>query len=178
MHRLCNVVDDDHPPEALRLLAKSTCKSCNCAILGNLFRERAQASMVPLTASQSPLATTKLVDDVFCNFTPASTGLVFPSSLTPFAIVCEGHAEAFENMRLMKKAEISEAGTSMSLQDAELITSADIKFPSTAHFAGKRRCGWSVVINVFHGVAHDVANRVRNVSDELQAPHPLKCNTG
>ena len=88
MHRLCNVVNDDHLPEALRLLAKSTSKSCNCAILGNLFRERAQASMVPLTASQSPLATTKLVDDVFRNFTPASTGLVFASGLTPFAIVC------------------------------------------------------------------------------------------
>ena len=44
----------------------------------------------------------------------------------------------------------------MSLQDAELITSADVKFPSTAHFAGEKLCGWSVVIDVFHGVAHDV----------------------
>ena len=60
MHRLCDVVDDDHLPEAQRLLAKSTSKSRDCAILGNLFCERAQASTVPLTASQSPLATMKL----------------------------------------------------------------------------------------------------------------------
>ena len=51
-------------------------------------------------------------------------------------------------MGLMKKAEISEAGTSMLLQDAELITSADVKFLSTACFAGKKLCGGSVVIDV------------------------------
>ena len=59
-----------------------------------------------------------------------------------------------------EKAEISEAGTSMLLQDAELITSADVKFPSTAYFAGEKLHGWSVVIDVFHGVGHDVANHV------------------
>ena len=75
---------------------------------------------------------------MFRDFTPGSTGFAFASGLTPFAIVCKGHAEAFKNMRLIKKAKILEAGTSMSLQDAELITSADVKFPSTAHFAGKK----------------------------------------
>ena len=149
MHRLCDAGDDDHLPKALRLLAKSTSKSRDCAILGNLFRERAQASPVPLAASQAPLATTKLVDDVFRDFTPAGTGLSFACHPTPFAIVCEGHAEACANLQLMKKAEISEGGTSMSLQDAESITSADVKFPSTAHFAGEKLCGWSVVIDMF-----------------------------
>ena len=52
MHRLCNVANDDHLPKALRLPAKSTSKSRDCAILGNLFWERAQASVVPLTGSQ------------------------------------------------------------------------------------------------------------------------------
>ena len=96
-----------------------------------------------------------LVDDAFRDFTPAGTGLVFASGLTPFAILCEGHAQALENMRIMKKAKILEGGTSMSLQDAERITSADVKFLSTAHFAGEKLCGWPVVINVFHGVAHE-----------------------
>ena len=104
-------------------------------------------SPVPLTAAQSPLAT---------------TALVFASGLTPFAIACKGHVEAFKNMRLMKKAKISKDGTMMSLQDAELITSADVKFPSTACFAGEKLCGWLVVIDIFHGVAHDVSNCVRN----------------
>ena len=95
---------------------------------------------------------------MFRDFTPASAGLVFASGLTPFAIVCKGHAEAFENMQLMKKTKLLKAGSSMSLQDAELIASADVKLPSTAHFAGKKLCGWSVVIDVFHGVAHGMAN--------------------
>ena len=117
---------------------------------------------MPLTASQLPPATTELVNCEFRNFTPAITGLVFASGLTPFAIACEGHAEAFANHGLMKEAKISEGGTSMSLQDAESITSADVKFPSTACFAGEKLHGWSAVIDVFHGVAHDVATRVRN----------------
>ena len=50
----------------------------------------------------------------------------------------------------------------MSLQDTKLITSADIKFPSTARFTGEKLCGWSVTIDIFHGVAHDVTNHVRN----------------
>ena len=48
----------------------------------------------------------------------------------------------------MKKAEILEGGTSMSLQDAESIASADVKFPSTAYFAGEKLHGWSVVIDI------------------------------
>ena len=106
------------------------------------------------------------MDDVFQNFTP-----VLASHLTPFAIVCEGHAEAFADLRLMKKAEILEGETSMLLQDAESITSADVKFPSTAYFAGKRLCGWSVVIDVFHGVAHD--NPCAQLCDRCRASPPL-----
>ena len=43
----------------------------------------------------------------------SGTGLVFTSGLTPFAIVCEGCAEAHENMNLVKQAKIWEAGTSI-----------------------------------------------------------------
>ena len=111
MHCSCDAGDDNHLPKALRLLAKSTSKSRDYAIFGNLFGERAQALPVPLTASQAPLATTKPVHDVFRNFTPAGTGLVFASHLTPFAVVCEGHAKAFANLQLMKKAKILEAVT-------------------------------------------------------------------
>ena len=64
----------------------------------------------------------------------------------------------------------------MSLQDAESITSADVRFPSTAHFTGEKLCGWSVVINVFHGVAHDVATRVPNfVIAVVPHLHSVQC---
>ena len=65
----------------------------------------------------------------------------------------------------------------MSLQDAESITSADVKFLSTAHFAGEKLCGWLVVIDVFHGVAHDVATRMRNfVIAVVPNLHSVQCN--
>ena len=65
----------------------------------------------------------------------------------------------------------------MSLQDAKSITSADVKFPSTAYFAGEKLHGWSVVIDVFHGVAHDVATRVRDfVIAVVPHLHSVQCN--
>ena len=65
----------------------------------------------------------------------------------------------------------------MSLQDAELITSADVKFPSTACFAGEKLCGWSVMIDIFHGVAHDMSNCVRNfVIAVVPHLHSVQCN--
>ena len=65
----------------------------------------------------------------------------------------------------------------MSLQDAKLITSADIKFPSTACFAGEKLCGWSGTVDVFHGVGHDVANRVCNfVIAVVPHLHSVQCN--
>ena len=65
----------------------------------------------------------------------------------------------------------------MSLQVAESVMSADVKFPLTAHFAGKKLCGWSVVIDVFHGVAHDVATHVHNfVIAVVPHLHSVQCN--
>ena len=75
----------------------------------------------------------------------------------------------------MKKAKILEGGTPMSLQDAKLITSADVKFPSTACFAGENGC--LVVSDIFHGVAHDVAVCFRNfVVAVVPHLHSVQCN--
>ena len=57
MHRLCGVVDDEHLPDVLKLLAKAPAKDQDYAIIGNAFRERAEASPVPLSSGQAPLAT-------------------------------------------------------------------------------------------------------------------------
>ena len=161
MHRLCSVADDANLPECHRLLAKSTSKSRDYAILANLFQERCGASAVPLTAANSPLATTTLVDDVFRSFTPASSGLVFAKGLSPFSIVCDGHQESHDLMKLVKQAEIAEAGSTLSLGDAERLTTSDLKFPATPYFAGEKMYGWSIVVDVFHGHNTDIANAVR-----------------
>ena len=162
LHRLTGAADDSGLPEAHRLLAKSSKKGTDYAMLGNMFRERAIASTVPLTAANAPLATTKLVDDVFRNFVPAGTGLVFAQGLSPFAIVCEGHKEAHAASLLISRASTVESGTSITLQDAEAITTNEAKFPASAYFAGEKLCGWSVVVDVFHGSNHAVATNVRN----------------
>ena len=76
-------------------------------------------------------------------------------------MVCEGHAEAFANQKRIQNAIIAEGGTSLTLQDAESLTTSDVKFPPTAYFAGEKLFAWSVVVDVFHGVAADVSTRVR-----------------
>ena len=150
-------------PEAHRELAKSTSKSRDYAIIGNLLQERSQQSPVPLTMANAPLATTKLIDDVFRTFRPSGgNGLKFGSHLSPFAIVCEGHAEATAPLELIKTAEVAESSTTVSLDDAKKITTSDVRFPPNAYFAGEKLYGWSVVVDVFHGHLTPVAVAVRN----------------
>ena len=166
MYNLCNATDDASLPEVHRLLAAAP-KNRDYGILGNLFAERAVASAVPLTAASAPLATTKLVDDVFRSFRPSGTGLTFGQGLTPFAIVCEGHKEMAEVRKLVKQAELTEAGTSMTLHDAETLTTADVRFPSTAQVGAEKLYGWSVAIDVFHGNTHAVAVSIRSFSVDV-----------
>ena len=181
MHRLCGVAADADLPEVHQLLAKSTSKSRDYAIINNLFQERATSSTVPLTAANSPIATTTLVDDVFRSFTPATSGLTFGRGLTPFAIVCDGHQESHALIRLMKQAEVAESSSSLTLSDAERLTSTDVKFPTTPFFAGEKLYGWSVVIDVFHGRNTDVANSVRafatNTVPHLRRIHDQMADT-
>jgi len=160
MHNLCNCVDDNGLPEVHRLLAKSN-KHRDYGILASLFSERASASPVPLTYATAPIPTTKLVEDVFRSFQVAGTGLVFTQGLSPFAIICEGHAEMDTVRRMVKKAELAEGGTSMTLADAERLTSADVRFPTVPQVGAEKLYGWSVGADVFHGVNHDVCLSIR-----------------
>jgi hypothetical protein len=57
------------------------------SILKSQFAERATASDLPLTAANAPLATPALLDQVWRN-----NGLTLGRGLTPFSVVCEGHA--------------------------------------------------------------------------------------
>ena len=50
----------------------------------------------------------------------------------------------------------------MTLHDAEKITSTDVRFPTTPQVAAEKLWGWSILIDLFHGIAHDIANNVRN----------------
>ena len=56
--------------------------------LNSFLQERAVASPVPLTLANTPLASPKLVDQVFHSLMLAGMGLTFSEGLTPFAMVC------------------------------------------------------------------------------------------
>ena len=118
-------------------------------------------SAVPLTYASAPIATSKLVDDVFRSYQVSGTGLVFAQGLTPFAIVCEGHAEEEATRKALKHAELAESGTSMTLDDAARITTSDVRFPTSPQTAAEKLYGWSVVVDLFHGVNHDISEAVR-----------------
>ena len=107
-------------------MVKALNKSHDYAIIQGLIQERTQASVVPLPVTCAPLATTKLVDQVFWNFCPGGNRLTFRQGLTPFAIVCEGQNNIENVCAKIKLASIAEAGTSVSLDDMEHIISSDI----------------------------------------------------
>jgi hypothetical protein len=159
--RYSNVLREEDIPEVHALLVKTT-KSRECGIVDSMLAERAVASMVPLTAANAPKVTPRLLDDVFRCFKPGGTGLIFGQGLSPFAIICEGHKEMAEIARYVKKASTVESGAAVSLADADSITSHDVRFPTDAYVAAEKLCGWSVVIDVFHGSAHAVSISVRN----------------
>jgi hypothetical protein len=156
MYNLCNVVDDDHLPEAHRLLAQSP-KGQAYAILGSYAKERAYTLDVPLTAGCLPLATTKMTDQVFRSFKPACTCVAFGEGLPPFACVCEGHAQSQTVQLMIKKAEVAKSSATLSLTNAERLTSMDVQFPTTPQTAIEKLYAWSIYIDRFHGSTHPVA---------------------
>ena len=140
MHRLCNAADDAALPEVHKLLAKAP-KGRDYAILRNAFSARAEASSVPLNAKSAPLATTKLVDDVFRSMNPYPSSSQPGSGLTPFAMICEGNEDAVKTNQNIRRAEIASEGSSgLSLQDAETLIVADVRMPTTAYVVVEGLC--------------------------------------
>ena len=160
VHRYCGVARDLDLPEVHNLLLK-TAKAQAHAVLYSLFQERAAASPVLLSEINAPLATTKLVDEVFRSYSPGGSGLSFGKGLTPFAIICDGHAEAQTAQELIKKAAIVESGGSISLSDATSLVTSDVRFPTEPYIAVEKLYGWSVVVDVFHGPAHPISGSIR-----------------
>ncbi len=86
----------------------------------------------------------------------------FASHLSPFAIICKGHAEHTAVQKVVKQAELAEAGSTMSLADASHLITTDIRFPGAPQIAAKKLYGWSLAVDVFHGWTRPVAHRVRH----------------
>jgi hypothetical protein len=166
MQRLCNVTRDEDLPPIHALLVKAG-KGRAYGVLAAAFQNRATASPLPLTSTNAPLPTTKLVEEVFRQYAPGNDGREFGKGLSPFAIVCPGHEHSKELEQLAHKAAIIEAGTATSLSDATTITSHDVRFPTQPFVAIEKLQGWSVVIDIFHGVAHPIAAAVRNAVLEI-----------
>jgi hypothetical protein len=112
----------------------------------------------------APIVTTKLVDEVFRNYQPGEEGDGFRKGLSPFSIICKGHASAKEAQQRVQKASIVLNGASTSLADANALITDDIRFPTRAYV---KLCGWSVVIDVFHGPNHPLAVSVRHAVHSL-----------
>ena len=164
--RLTHSNVDADLPEVHRLLVKSP-KSREYAVVGALLAERAEASHLPISTANAPIATTRLVDDLFRTYMPGGTGLEFGKGLSPFAIVCEGHREAADLQKLVKGASLVEGGTSVSLEDTNKLISSDIRFPTEVYIAVEKLYGWSIVADVYHGVNHPVATSIRRAVHDI-----------
>jgi hypothetical protein len=161
MHPLCGVTSDVNLPEVLGLLLQ-TAKGRIYAVLTSLFATRAQASPVPLNVATAPVASIKLVDDVFKCCSPGGDGLTFGKGLSPFAIICPGHEGIEQVHKLIQQAQIVEAGTCTTLANTATIMAEDVCFPMLPFIAVKKLYGWSFVVDVFHGVGHAISINIRN----------------
>ena len=160
MHRLCNVNQDTHLPEIHQLLARGT-KGRDHAILTSQIELRVNASNLPLTIHSAPIATTKIIEEVFRNLEPSSSGGEFAKGLSPFAMVCVGHAEADKAQQRVRSVGLAEQGASLSIADAESVITRDALFPTTAHVCSQKAYAWSIFVDIFHGVNHPIATSIR-----------------
>ena len=162
----CDVLTDDLLPDIHGLLASAP-KGGAHGILDAHFRQRAEATDLPITSRNAPVSTARLMEDVFRTCAPGDAGLNFGRGLSPFAVVCDGHSEVVLAQKLTKQAGIVESGTSVSLSDAKSLTSSDVRFPTLPYVAAEKLYGWSVVVDVFHGANHLVSGSIRDAVREI-----------
>jgi hypothetical protein len=101
--------DEAHLPEIHRLMTNAP-RGREYSILNSQFLECAIASDLPLSLANAPLATLALLDQVWRNIKPMNNGLTVGRGLTPFAVVCKGHANAEKLKRDVKKNEMVSVG--------------------------------------------------------------------
>ena len=53
------------------------------------------------------------------------------------------------------------------LDDAEHITTLDIRFPTDARSAEEKLYGFSIIVDLFHGIAHPVATNIRAIAIQI-----------
>jgi hypothetical protein len=120
LHRLCGVTHDKDLPDVHTLLLR-TPRGQVYAILSSLFASRVHESKVGLSMVTAPVATTKLVDEVFHNYQPGNDGDEFGKGLLPFSIICKGRTGVMEALCWAQKASIVLNGASTSLADTHAL---------------------------------------------------------
>jgi hypothetical protein len=160
MFLLCHCADDAGLPPVHALLLK-TRKAQQYGVLGSLFAQRAVASPVPLTSAMAPIATPRLVDDVFRSYAPGNDGMTFGKGLSPFAVVCPCHEGIALLQQRVQQAQLVEGGASVALGDAAALLSDNVLFPTQPYIAVEKLYGWSVILDVFLGVNHALSINVR-----------------
>jgi hypothetical protein len=157
----CGVAHNKDLPEVHHLLLKAP-KSCVYSILSAQLAARTQEANIGLISSSAPIATTKTVDEVFCNYNPNNDGLVFGKGLSPFGIMCKGREGIHTSLQKVEQHIMLGEGVSISLADHNAVLSYEVLFPTWPFVMIEKLCGWSVLVDVFHGTHHHFFARVRS----------------
>ena len=80
---------------------------------------------------------------------------------------CAGHKEAKAITAKLRQASLASQGNLLSLSDAEKLTATDVRFPTSPQTAAEKLYGWSVVIDIFHGVNKPISNNIRRAVIEI-----------
>jgi hypothetical protein len=167
--RFCVVPTSDRLPEVHRLLVNAP-RGREYSILNCEFAARAAASPLGIDATNAPMASPTLLDQVFRQYAPMNSGLHLGHGLSPFAIICEGHDEVEALKKLVNNASMVEGGATLTLSDAASLTTNDVRLPTVAYIAVQKLEGWSVVVDVFHGPATPIADAIRTAVQQI-TPH-------
>jgi hypothetical protein len=162
----CGVNCDVDLPHVHTLILKSP-KEKTYGILDNLFLQRTAATTLGMTESSTPWAKTDLVNEVFPSYKPVNAGTELGKGLSPFGMTMEGHEGFAQLAQAVRQAAAVKSGALVSLADADTLLANNSHFPSDVWMVVEKVKGWSVVIDVFHGVNHPIAVSIRNAVQVL-----------
>ena len=89
----------------------------------------------------------------------ADSGQAMGQGLTPFAIICENHAEGHA---AIKASAAADSDLRPGLKDVCAIMSTDIRLPTNPHRAVEKLKDWSILLDCMIGATHPVAIATRN----------------
>ena len=169
MLNITGAVDEDHFPALLRQLAKHKKSSEDIPFLRAAIDVRANNVACLADDHTKPKLTTNLLS-MLRDWRLVAAGEELTSGLSPFAIVCAGHADAKKaSDKVDSQLRLEQASLSLTLADANEFLIKDTRLPVDEHDCFDRLQGHSLLIDLLFGDGHVLAVAYRDCLTQVGA---------